>query len=96
MTVAVDTIIVGLVGTVMSTLATAAYSRISSYIKDRERREIKKEAQLELHYIKLDAVVYTLGTVGEHKSEFERVYTERYRQMLAERKDLEEIIKQNS
>lgn len=91
-----DTIIVAAVGAVMSILASAAYSKINSYITEREKREIKKEAQLELHYIKLDAVVYTLGTVGEHKSEFERVYTERYRQMLEQRKDLEDIIKQNS
>ena len=64
--------------------------------KEKERRELKKEAQQELHYLKLDAVIYALGNVGEHKDEFERVYRTRLKNQLSEREDLQEIINQNS
>lgn len=92
----IDTVVISAVGIVMTSIATFIGTKINSYINERKRNETKKEALLELHYIKLDAVIYTLGTVGEHRKEFEITYSKRYKQMLNERQDLQEIVNQNS
>ena len=89
-----DSIVVSTVGAFLTVLGSVAIMKMTKYIKEKEKRELKKEAQQELHYLKLDAVIYALGNVGEHKREFERIYKERLREQLNEREDLEELIKQ--
>jgi hypothetical protein len=91
-----DSIITTATSVLLTTLGAVALSKLTKYIKEKERRELKKEAQQELHYLKLDAVIYALGNVGEHKEEFEKVYRTRLKNQLSEREDLQEIINQNS
>lgn len=91
-----DSIILSITGGALTIIGSIVLQRINKYIKEREKRELKKEALLELHYLKLDAVVYTLGTVGEHRQEFEKVYNQRLEKQLKERDDLQKIIESNS
>jgi hypothetical protein len=89
-----EAIIISVVGAILGIIAKNISQKVTNYITERERRELKKEAQQELHFLKLDAVIYALANVGEHKREFELIYKQRLREQLNEREDLEELIKQ--
>lgn len=90
-----EAIIISVVGAILGIIAKNISQKVTNYITERERRELKKEALQELHYLKLDAVIYALANVGEHKVEFENVYNKRLKQQLSERKEIEELLKSN-
>lgn len=70
--------------------------RVTAYLKKREHDERVARAKQEIHYIKLDAVIFALAeaSVEPHKSEFQKAYDRRYQELLKDRRNINEMAEQ--